>query len=115
MAGAAGLERLIDELEVRLSLSAGELAGALGVVPQTVERWRTGERFPQHEARRRLDALTVLRDRLDETCDGRDAVAVWLRTNSNYLGGRKPVEALRVGRIDAVNAAIEALDSGVLL
>lgn len=115
MAVTVGLERLIDDLEAGLSLSAGELAAALGVVPRTVERWRTGERFPQHEARRRLDALTALCDRLDETFDGRDAVAAWLRTNSTYLGGMKPVEALRAGRIDAVDAAIEALNSGVFL
>lgn len=57
MAGTVGLERLIDGLEAGLSLSTAELAAALGVVPRTVERWRAGERFPQHEARRRLDAL----------------------------------------------------------
>lgn len=115
MTVTVGLERLIDELEAGLSLSTAELATALGVVPRTVERWRTGERFPQHEARRRLDALTALRDRLDETFDGRDAVLAWLNANSTYLGGIKPAEALRVGRIDAVDAAIEALDSGVFL
>ena len=30
-------------------------------------------------------------------------------------GALKPVDALHVGRIDAVDAALEALDSGVFL
>lgn len=42
-------------------------------------------------------------------------MAAWLNANSAYLGGIKPLAALRVGRIDAVDAAIEALDSGVFL
>lgn len=115
MAVSVGLERLIVDLEAGLSLGPDELAAALGVVPRTVARWRSGERFPQHQARRRLDALLALRDRLEESFDGRDAVAAWLNANSAYLGGIKPIEALRIGRIDAVEAAIEALDSGVFL
>ena len=49
------------------------------------------------------------------TFEGRDAVRRWFRSESRYLGGMTPAEAVRVGRLDRVGAALEALDSGVFL
>ena len=109
------LGQAIEGLATDFGLTDGQLGGALGVNPRTIARWRSEERYPQHEARRRLAALLALRDRLGETFDGPEAVAAWLHGNSAYLRGIKPVEALAAGRIDAVEAALEALDSGVFV
>lgn len=99
--------------EVRLSDE--ELAGALGATTRTVNRWRTGESVPQHASRERIESLVALIERLSATFRSADAATLWLRTGSEYLDGLPPIEALRAGRLDAVGAALEALDSGIYL
>jgi uncharacterized protein (DUF2384 family) len=105
----------VGRLEEGLGLSTVELATALGISARTLERWRAGETHPQREARVRLAALVALDRRLQETFDTPEAVRSWLRAGSPYLGGLTPVEVLRAGRPDRVEAALEALDSGVFV
>lgn len=107
--------RAIEQLEREFGLSAADLAGALGVNPRTLERWRTGESYPQHEARRRLVALLGLHRHLAETFTTPDAIRAWLHETNRYIGGLTPADALRVGRVDRAEAALEALDLGVFL
>ena len=105
----------VGRLEKGLGLSTVELATALGISARTLERWRAGETHPQRGARVRLAALVGLDRRLQETFDTPVAVRSWLRAGSPYLGGLTPVEVLRAGRPDRVEAALEALDSGVFV
>lgn len=107
-------ERAILRLEDELGLSEADLAGALEVSQRTLERWRSGESHPQRAARLRLAGLLVLARRLEETFSGGGAEE-WLRTDNRYLGGIKPSEAIRTGRVDRVEASLEALDSGMFL
>jgi hypothetical protein len=107
--------RLVERLGAALRLSEVELAQALDVNPRTLERWRAGTSYPQHEARERLSALEALAQRLTDTFVTPDAAGRWLHESSRYLGGLTPADALRVGRIDRVEAALEALDSGVFV
>ncbi len=107
--------RAVQVLEEGLGLSRGELASALGASARTVERWRTGQTYPQHEARERLADLLALEGRLGETFVDPEARRAWLRSGSSYLGGLTPLEALLAGRADRVRAALEALDSGVFV
>lgn len=107
--------RAVEALEGGLGLSMGELAGALGASARTVERWRTGQTYPQHEARERLAELVALEGHLGETFVDPEAARGWLRSASPYLGGLTPFEALLAGRADRVRAALEALDSGVFV
>ena len=37
------------------------------------------------------------------------------KESNRYLGGMTPADAVRAGRIDRVEAALEAFDSGVFL
>jgi hypothetical protein len=63
----------------------------------------------------RLDDLAALVKRLDESFDSSDGAQGWLRSESGYFGGLTPMDALLRGRIDRVDAALEALDSGIFL
>jgi len=63
----------------------------------------------------RLDALEALVDRLDESFKTPQGVISWLQAESGYFGGLRPIDALLRGRIDAVDAALEALDSGIFV
>ncbi len=115
----ATLQHTPDQAVVRLSrdlgFSTATLAQATGTSPRTVERWRTGETLPQHAARRRLAALLALERRLRETFDSPEAIRVWLNAENRYFGGLTPADAVQVGRFDRVEAALEALDSGVFV
>ena len=104
--------RLVQHLEETLGLSESELAQALEINPRTIERWRTGASYPQRNARDRLAALSHLTSRLGATFTTGEATRAWLRERNRYLGGLAPADLLRLGRIDRVEAAIEALDSG---
>ncbi|MCL5110581.1 MAG: DUF2384 domain-containing protein [Chloroflexi bacterium] len=107
--------RAVEQLEVELGLSQGDIAAALDASPRTVARWRGGQSYPQREVRGRLNALLDLRHRLLETFATAEAARAWLRTANRYLGGLAPGEALRAGRLDRVEAALEALGSGVFV
>lgn len=87
------------------------LAGTLDVDLRALARWRQGM-YPQLATRRRLAQLEALGVHLRETFTDDDAIREWLHSDNRYLGGLKPVEALRAGRIDRVEAALTALDAG---
>ncbi len=95
--------------------SARELAEALNASPRTIERWRAEGMNPQRKNQRRIAELLVLNRHLSETFKDREAARAWLESPSRYLGGLRPIEAVRVGRFERVEAALEALDSGVFL
>ena len=105
----------LDHLMDYLQLTEGELAQAVGASPRSVARWRVDQSYPQHEARRRLDSLDALVRRLDESFTSPEGAVLWLRSESGYFGGLRPLDALLRGRIDAVDAALEALDSGLFV
>jgi transcriptional regulator with XRE-family HTH domain len=107
--------RAIEQLRSELGLSREDIARALDASPRSIERWRGGETYPQREVRRRLTALLNLQHHLLETFSTAEAARGWLHAANRYLGGLAPVDALRVGRFDRVEAALEALDSGVFL
>jgi transcriptional regulator with XRE-family HTH domain len=107
--------RILGLLLSELGLSPDDLAGALGVNRRTVERWRLGESYPQLEARTRLLALLGLNQHLRETFATAEDGRSWFRAGSRYLAGDVPADALRRGEIDRVEAALEALDSGIYL
>lgn len=110
-----GLAERIDQLNAQLGMNEAQFAEALHVQPRTLDRWRAETAFPQHESRRRLEALMALVDRLGETFNTSVDAAQWLHSESAYFGGLRPVDALLRGRIDLVDAALEAMDSGVFV
>jgi transcriptional regulator with XRE-family HTH domain len=109
------LSEQLEHLQTSLGISYEELAQVLGTDRKTVYRWLADETFPQAHNRARLDELEALVDRLDETFKTPEGSATWMRSRSGYFGGLCPIDALLRGRIDAVDAALEALDSGIFV
>ena len=107
--------RVIGRLERDLDLAAEDVARALDTTVRTLERWRAGEAYPQRGARERLKELQALAEHLEDTFATRDSTAKWLRADNRYLGGIKPIEALRAGRVDRVEGALEAFDLGIFI
>jgi ribosome-binding protein aMBF1 (putative translation factor) len=107
--------RIVEQVGANLGLSTTELAAALATNPRTLERWRSRATYPQRETRRRLADLLALDRHLREMFRTTEAIQEWLHQPSRYLGGLTPADAVRVGRFDRVEAALEALDSGVFI
>jgi transcriptional regulator with XRE-family HTH domain len=105
----------LDTLEKSLGIREKELAQALNSNRRTLQRWRAGAAHPRLLARQRLAELLRLKERLRGTFIGRGAVRRWFHGESRYLGGITPAEAIRVGQLERVEAALEALDSGAFL
>jgi len=106
------LEGAIQQLASDFGLSARELAQALGVDRRTLERWASGDTYPRARAKDRLVRLAALHGRLAETFETTDAARAWLHHPMPYLGNMVPADAVRVGRFESVEAALEAIDSG---
>jgi hypothetical protein len=115
MATTLALNQVLEHLMGTLGISRAELALAVGASNQTVERWLADETYPQRGSRKKLDELIGLARRLDESFKTPEGAATWLRAPSGYFGGLTPLDALVRGRIDAVEAALEALDAGVFV
>lgn len=106
--------QVVEELRRDLALSDQELSAILAVPTTVLCSERIEERLEQQLAQPRLDQLVELRERLHETF-APEGAASWLRGDSRYLGGEKPIEALMIGRFDRVNAALGALDWGIFV
>ena len=109
------MKTVVGHLQSGLSLDSQELADVLGVTPRTVDRWQGEHAVPQRVTRERIKQLLELERELQETFNSPEAIHTWLNTDNRYLGGIRPVEALRAGRHDRVQAALEALASGIFV
>lgn len=115
MAWTMVLSEQLNRIMTALDIGPDELARVLETNRRTVLRWLTDTNFPQGTSRRRLDEIEALVDRLDTSFKTRDGARAWLRAECGYFGGLRPIDALLSGRIDRVDAALEALDSGVFV
>ena len=102
----------IRRLEADLGLSSRDLAHALGIERRTLGRWISGDAYPRAGARQQLVRLVALHTRLTETFETRQAAHAWLHRPMPYLGNTAPADAVKIGRLDSVEAALEAIDSG---
>jgi transcriptional regulator with XRE-family HTH domain len=76
--------------------SQRRLAELLGVSPAQVTRWRRGQGIDEINARR-VDLLELAMSSLLRLY-AREAAKLWLQGTNPYLGGRRPLDAIRAGR-----------------
>ena len=85
-------------------------ADLLGVHRSRITRWLASEE-PDEANRRAIDAFEFAIERLT-THYRLDTAFKWLAGVNPHLGGARPMDLLRDGRIAEVLAAIEADDTG---
>ena len=105
----------LESLRKGFGLSDDDVAGALGTTARTLKRWKVNAAYPQQAARHKLARLLQLQERVQEAFEGDDAAQRWAQGASRYLGGITPAEAIRAGRIDRAEAALDAFDAGIYL
>jgi len=106
---------LIADLVEDLGVTEQDLAGIVRANVRTVERWRQTGTYPQRAARERLAELEALHQHLRNTFASPEARRAWMHHATPFLGEMTPADALRAGRLDRVEAALEALDSGIAI
>lgn len=109
------ISQSIERLEADLGLTSTDLARALGTSSRTLARWREQSHHPQRDARERIRSLLALDQRLEEIFDSRESIREWMTSKNRYLRGLRPVEAVAAGRLDVVEAALDALDEGIFV
>ncbi len=90
--------------------SDAALAEAFPVSPSRVARWKQGE-LPDRENARFLRDLGIVVSLLDEYLEA-EVIPDWLHGVNAHLGDRRPLEAIREGRLSEVVRAIEAEKGG---
>lgn len=105
----------LEQLEYGLGLTPEDLCGALGVSRRTLERWRSGEAYPQRESREKLAELVAFDEHVRDVFTSIDAVRLWMHTEARYLAWITPAEAVRLGRVKHANSAIGVLEHGIFI
>lgn len=106
--------RLLDQVQRDLGLSDGEMATVLAVPVATIRHPGMQEAPDDSASEQHLRVLTELHGRLRESF-APEAAAAWLRAESRYLAGQRPVDALLSQRFDRVDAALGALEWGIFV
>lgn len=115
---AGGAWHGLDDIAHDLHLSVDELGGALGIGSREVEAiFESDDSTPllSEDVVNRISSLADLHAHLRQTFRAPEAIPLWMRTDSRYLGGHTPAEVLSDGRIGRVEAALEALDYGAFV
>ena len=86
--------------------SQARVARALGVSPSRVSRWMRLEE-PDRENRRKLEALEFVLARLLSLYHRSTAIK-WLEGFNAFLGHRRPIDLIALGRVTEVLEAIDA-------
>jgi hypothetical protein len=93
-----------------VGLRVGEIAHACGVTRQTVRNWRKSTERPRDL---RYEDFRVVIDRLESTGSVEPRlIGAWLRSSDRGLGGVRPLDAIRSGRLTEVIAAADAFSGG---
>lgn len=107
----------IDPLRVKIAVIAGVLgsyaktAEFLGVARSQPGKWLSGEERPNPQARRLIQDLEYVWDRLTDDRPS-EAAHIWLRSANAFLNGAAPITWLRTRGPDEVIAAIDAEEAG---
>lgn len=102
---ATSVEARAGDLVDRLGASA--VAGLLGVHRSQPSRWRSGRGRPSLELRARILDLSYALERLLELYT-EDVAVEWMQGSNAHMGGRRPIDVVRSGRITEVIEAIDA-------
>jgi uncharacterized protein (DUF2384 family) len=109
------LKDAVRLFELGFGLSSTELASILGIDSRMLERWASCNTVPPNtppETRKILLALLGILGRLVELFETTADMRAWMHRPLPFLGQMAPIDAVKVGRIESVDAALEAIDEG---
>lgn len=112
---AIALDRAIGADEIVAALRdygflQTDIATAVGVSERTIRNW-ANERPLRRRHEERLRDLRRIVLLLDDSLTKR-GVGQWFRAHNRFLDGRRPLDVLALGSIDAVHRAAQAFAEG---
>jgi len=107
--------RALEVLQDDLGLAARDFLVIFEADKRSLASWMAGTTHPQHWRRNRLAELIQLHASILEDLGDAAAARAWLNAPSRYLGGMKPISAIRDGQLDLARNALEAIASGIHL
>jgi hypothetical protein len=91
-----------------LAISTNQMAQILGSSPSGLRKNADSEKLQA-----KLEQLTQMMQRLKSLMSGRmDYALIWLKAPHPDLAGQSPLHCLEVGRFDAVEVLLHALETG---
>jgi transcriptional regulator with XRE-family HTH domain len=107
----SAVAKRLESIKAHGGVSGREVAQLLETTPETVSRWQQGRNSPQPNSLDRLLRLDWLAEQLGAFYEP-DEVRLWLFSPHAELGGARPADLIASGRIDAVLAVVDRLQSG---
>jgi len=112
---ATSLDRAVEVKDVvaalaTVSLTQADVARATGASERSVRNWkRTSAIRPEYEERLQdvREIALILQDSLTPR-----GIGQWFRARNRLLGGRRPLELISQGEVDAVRRAAQAFVDG---
>lgn len=111
---ASAVARKLESLRTKGAIKDIEVANLLGTRPETVSRWNQGRAYPRANAEKALLELEYIVDQLADFY-APDEARQWMFAPQKLLGGEKPAELIRTGRIDEVLRLVTQLRDAVYL
>lgn len=108
---SAAVATRLGRIREQGGIKGRDIAQLLDTTPETVSRWNTGRAEPQPDLLQRLLMLEWMVDELSEFYDPAEA-KLWLFSPHKLLGGIRPADLVKEGRIDKVRALIAQLKDG---
>ncbi len=108
---SAALASRLERIRDLGGIKGRDIAQLMGTTPETVSRWNTGKIEPQPG---RLEKLLMLEWMIDELSEffSPDEARLWLYSPNRMLGGSRPADLIKDGRIGEVRALIARLRDG---
>jgi transcriptional regulator with XRE-family HTH domain len=108
---SAALATRLERIRDLGGIKGRDIAQLMGTTPETVSRWNTGRIEPQPG---RLEKLLMLEWIIDELSEFflPDEARLWRFSPNRMLGGSRPADHIKDGRIDEVRALIAHLRDG---
>jgi hypothetical protein len=89
-------------------ISQQELGSAVGASLRSVQNWASGDAAPRGNSRERLLDVQYIVEELRSVYTA-EGIEIWLHARNRNLGGRRPIDLLTDGRVDAVVQEAERL------
>lgn len=102
----------VENARERFGLPYSDLASALGVDRRTLLRYRKKAHAPSPRVRSRMEKLREIAYLVDQIFEDGDAAAEWLYSPVPALRGRRPIDLIRDGELEAVVSVLAGLHSG---
>lgn len=110
----SAVARKLESLRSKGAMKDIEVANLLGTRPETVSRWNQGRAYPRSNTEKTLLELEYIVDQLADFYEPNEA-RQWIFAPQKLLGGEKPAELIRTGRIDEVLRLVGQLRDAVHL